>query len=263
MNTDKTAMSTGMPGLDRVLQGLLPGDNVVWEVDGIEDYRPVLGPFAAEAGRLKRKLIYFRFARHAPLLNEACGAEIHQLDPQEGFERFLTEILDVIEKAGPGAFYIFDCLSDLAADWFSDRMLGNFFMIACPYLYELDTIAYFALQKNLHSFHATYFDLQHGAGHYRGVSEGEPSVHPSHEGVAAALAHDVHAAQLGRRGIQAGHEQRHHHRHPGGRAEAVAGVHHSPAGHLGAHVPAGPADRQRHAGRAGPRTARRRNSSIA
>jgi pyruvate,water dikinase len=54
-----------------------------------------------------------------------------------------------------GAYYVFDCLSDLAGDWFSDRMLGNFFMITCPYLYELDTIAYFALEKNLHSFHAT------------------------------------------------------------------------------------------------------------
>ncbi len=149
-------MSTGMPGLDRVLQGLLPGDNVVWEVEGIEDYLPVLGPFASEAGRLKRKLIYFRFARHAPLLDEQCGAEIRQLDPQEGFERFVTEILDVIEKAGPGAFYIFDCLSDLAADWLSDRMLGNFFMITCPYLYELDTLTYFALLKNQHSFLATH-----------------------------------------------------------------------------------------------------------
>src|SRR5512139_2856677 len=155
MKMDKPKMSTGMPGLDLVLQGLLPGDNVVWEVDGIEDYLPVLGPFASEAGRLQRKLVYFRFARHAPLLAEECGAEIYQLDPQEGFERFLTQILDVIEKAGRGAFYIFDCLSDLAADWLSDRMLGNFFMITCPYLYELDTIAYFALQKNTHSFHAT------------------------------------------------------------------------------------------------------------
>jgi hypothetical protein len=154
MNMNKPAMSTGMPGLDRVLTGL-PGDNVVWEVEGIEDYLPVLPPICNEARRLQRKLIYFRFARHAPLLDAGCGATIHVLNPDEGFERFLTEILDGIERAGPGAFYVFDCLSDLAADWFSDRMLGNFFMIACPYLYELDTIAYFALQKNLHSFHAT------------------------------------------------------------------------------------------------------------
>ena len=57
-------MSTGMPGLDGVLQGLRPGDNVVWEVDGIEDYLPVLGPICQEAFRLQCKLIYFRFARH-------------------------------------------------------------------------------------------------------------------------------------------------------------------------------------------------------
>lgn len=150
----KPLLSSGMPGLDRVLQGLMPGDNVVWEVDEIGDYQPVLTPFAREAGRLGRRLIYFRFARHAPLLGPESGAEICRLDPQEGFERFLTAILDRIEQAGPGAFYIFDCLSDLAVDWFSDRMLGNFFMIACPYLYELDTLAYFALIKRQHSFHA-------------------------------------------------------------------------------------------------------------
>jgi pyruvate,water dikinase len=155
MKANASTMSTGLPGLDSVLQGLRPGDNVVWEVDSVEDYLPVLGPICREAVRLQRKLIYFRFADHAPLLTADAGAEVHRLDPQEGFERFLSEILNVIEQAGSGAFYVFDCLSELAADWFSDRMLGNFFMITCPYLYELDTIAYFALQKNLHSFHAT------------------------------------------------------------------------------------------------------------
>ncbi len=147
--------STGLPGLDKVIQGLRLGDNVVWEVEGVQDYLPVVGPFWNEATRQKRKFIYFRFARHAPLLTVINGIEIHELKPEEGFERFLTQILDVIERAGPGAFYVFDCLSDLAADWFSDRMLGNFFRIVCPYLYELDTIAYFALEKNTHSFHAT------------------------------------------------------------------------------------------------------------
>ena len=53
-----SVMSTGLPGLDRVLTGLRPGDNVVWEVDGIQDYLPVLGPLCGEASRLRRKLIY-------------------------------------------------------------------------------------------------------------------------------------------------------------------------------------------------------------
>ena len=47
---------------------------------------------------------------------------------------------------------MFDCLSDLQSAWATDLMLGNFFSITCPYLFELDTIAYFALLRNNHSF---------------------------------------------------------------------------------------------------------------
>jgi hypothetical protein len=31
-------------------------------------------------------------------------------------------------------------------------MVGNFFRVTCPYLYELDTVAYFALFRDRHSF---------------------------------------------------------------------------------------------------------------
>lgn len=153
--SDRPKLSSGLPGLDRALQNLIAGDNVVWEVDDVRDYLPFVHPYVAEAKRLRRKLVYFRFARHEALLPPDSEIEVFELDPQEGFERFVTAILDVIERAGLGAFYVFDCLSDLAADWFSDRMLGNFFMITCPYLCELETLAYFALLKNHHSAHAT------------------------------------------------------------------------------------------------------------
>ncbi|MCX7886857.1 MAG: PEP/pyruvate-binding domain-containing protein [Verrucomicrobiae bacterium] len=155
MSAEKAVRSSGLPGLDRVLQGLRAGDNVVWLVDDVGEYQPLVAPLLAEAGRQRQPLTYFRFARHAPVLDNTGSVHVCRLDPQDGFERFVTCILDVIERNGPGAFYVFDCLSDLAADWFSDRMLGNFFMIVCPYLYELDTIAYFALEKHVHSVHAT------------------------------------------------------------------------------------------------------------
>lgn len=147
--------ATGLPGLDEMLRGLIPGDNVVWQVDSVDDYLPFVLPFWTEARRQGRRLIYFRFARHRELIPEPDGGEVYQLHPEDGFETFLTQILDVIEKAGPGACYVFDWLSDLAADWYSDRMLGNFFLITCPFLFDLDTIAYFGLRKNQHSFHAT------------------------------------------------------------------------------------------------------------
>lgn len=147
--------STGLPALDRTLIRLIPGDNVVWQVASIDDYLPFVEPFYQSAVQAGKKVIYFRFARHRELIPAQPGIMTHRLHPEDGFEKFLTEILDVIEKGGRGACYVFDWLSDLAADWYSDRMLGNFFMITCPFLYDLDTIAYFGLRKCHHSFHAT------------------------------------------------------------------------------------------------------------
>ena len=147
--------STGLAGLDAVLHGLLPGDNVVLRVDGIDDYLPFVNPYWQRALETHRKLIYFRFARHRRLLPDRDEIQTVTVHPEIGFERFLNEIIDTIEHAGTGAYYVFDCLSELAVDWYSDRMLANFFMITCPFLYELDTIAYFALLKHSHSVHAT------------------------------------------------------------------------------------------------------------
>jgi pyruvate,water dikinase len=148
-------LSTGLAGLDRVLRGLIPGDNLVWQVSSIEDYAPFVRPYCRSARRLGQKLIYFRFAEHDPLVSADDGAEVHELHPEDGFESFLGEIHRTIEETGRGGFYVFDCLTDLAADWYSDQMLGNFFMLTCPYLYDVEAIAYFALLRNYHSVHAT------------------------------------------------------------------------------------------------------------
>ncbi len=154
MDAARKALSTGLPGLDRMIRGVMPGDNIVWQVDAIEDYAGFVAPFAADALEKGRKLVYFRFARHPVLVPEGSGAEFHRLNPEVGFETFTAEIHNVIETAGRGAFYVFDCLSDLAADWYSDLMLGNFFRVTCPYLFDLETITYFALFRDCHSFEA-------------------------------------------------------------------------------------------------------------
>jgi hypothetical protein len=142
---------TGMPFLDRVLNGLLAGDNVVWQVETVDNYKPFVRSFVASALAGGRRLVYFRFARHPELVAEGSGAEIHALSPEAGFETFTPRIHKVIEESGRGACYVFDCLSDLAADWYSDLMLGNFFMVTCPYLYEMETFTYFALLRDGHS----------------------------------------------------------------------------------------------------------------
>lgn len=147
-------LTTGIPGLDDTIKGLAIGDNVVWRVGDIEDYRAFVIPFAAAARRSGSRLVYIRFAGHAPLLDAGSGAEIVHLRPHDGFELFVAAIHAVIERVGHGASYVFDCLSDLVVDWYSDQMLGNFFKLTCPYLYDLRTLAYFAIQRSMHSSRA-------------------------------------------------------------------------------------------------------------
>ena len=145
--------TTGLPQLDAALAGILAGDNIVWNVDDIEQYRKLAQPYMEAAKRDGRKLVYFRFAQHARLVPEGFCEEC-RLDPEAGFEVFLHRIHAVIGEKGLGAYYLFDCLSDLATNWCSDAMLGNFFMLTCPYLYRLETIAYFGLLRGRHSRHA-------------------------------------------------------------------------------------------------------------
>ena len=144
--------STGLDPLDEVLNRLQYGDNVVWQVDDITHFQELVKPYADRAISEKRKLIYFRFAHHAPLLEPQPGLTIVELDADTGFENFSTQVHQVISEQGKGAFYVFDSLSDLLTTWATDLMVGNFFTVTCPYLYELDTIAYFALLRDYHSF---------------------------------------------------------------------------------------------------------------
>ncbi len=147
-------VTTGLPGLDRVLHGIEPGDNIVWEVEAIVDYQELVAPYAQAARASGRHLIYFRFASHPPLLPAADGVEVHEADPARGFERFVRRVHNVIEDAGRGAIYIFDCLSHLADTWGSDQSLGNFFMLTCPRLLDLETVTYFGLYRDHHSVYA-------------------------------------------------------------------------------------------------------------
>jgi pyruvate, water dikinase len=143
--------TTGLPGLDAVLSGIEPGDNIVWEVDAIPDYQEFVSPYAAAAQAVGRRLVYFRFADHPPLLSPAPGIERHEFDPRSGFERFVRNVHAVIETAGRGTLYVFDCLSHLAETWASDQSLGNFFQLTCPRLLDLETVTYFGIYRDRHS----------------------------------------------------------------------------------------------------------------
>jgi len=145
-------VSTGLKGFDEVIDHLRYGDNVVWQVDSVSDYKRMVNYFVESAKTENVSLVYIRFASHEPLLDNDRDIETYHIDAGKGFESFATEIHNLIKEKGKRVFYVFDCLTDLLKYWHSDLMTGNFFKATCPYLFELDTIAYFAIKRNFHTY---------------------------------------------------------------------------------------------------------------
>ena len=145
---------SGIPALDRVLDNIRMGDNVVWRVTDLDEFRCFMEPYVEQAIQDKRKIIYFRFASHLELVPEREEVKRVTVPLSHRFETFTVEIHNVIEQEGKDAFYVFDCLSELQTAWATDLMMGNFFRVTCPFLFILDTVAFFPIIRGRHSYHA-------------------------------------------------------------------------------------------------------------
>jgi hypothetical protein len=139
-----------LASLDKLLQGLRPGDNVVWQVDRLDDYSYFAQAFAEQAIRDGFDCVYLRFAPHTAVLEPRPGLTITRIDPSSGFDYFSGEVHRIIEERGRRVCYIFDNLSALVDEWATDELLANFFQVTCPYLFEVDAVAYFALRRGQH-----------------------------------------------------------------------------------------------------------------
>lgn len=170
-------VKSGIDELDNSLDNIRLGDNVVWHVSDLREFRYFADPFIDQAIKDDRNLIYINFAQHEPLIQiseddflqldakmedpsldfamiERDGIKIYKVDPYKQFESFTLEVHNIIAKEGYDAFYVFDCLSDLQAVWSTDLMMGNFFKVTCPFLFKLNTVAYFPILRSRHSFDA-------------------------------------------------------------------------------------------------------------
>ena len=145
---------SGIPEMDKALDNIRLGDNVVWRVSNLDEFKLFMEPYVEQAIRDKRNIIYFRFASHEPFFTDKSGIKIVEIPLSHRFENFTVEIHNVIEKEGFDAFYVFDCLSELQTAWATDLMMGNFFKVTCPFLFILDTVAFFPLIRGKHSVHS-------------------------------------------------------------------------------------------------------------
>ncbi|SDB47939.1 Pyruvate phosphate dikinase, PEP/pyruvate binding domain [Pseudobutyrivibrio sp. YE44] len=147
-------IKSGIPKMDEALDNIRLGDNVVFRVTTLEEFKVFLNPYIEQAKIDKRNIIYFRFASHAPLVEDCPEIKRIDIPLSHRFETFTVDIHNVIADEGLDAFYVFDCLSELQAAWATDLMMGNFFRVTCPFLFTLDTVAYFPVLRGMHSTYA-------------------------------------------------------------------------------------------------------------
>ncbi len=147
-------IKSGIPEMDEALDNIRLGDNVVWRVSELSQFKLFMEPYIKQAIGDKRNIIYFRFASHEQLLSDCPEIKKVTIPLSHRFENFTVDIHNVIEEEGKDAFYVFDCLSELQTAWATDLMMGNFFRVTCPFLFILDTVAFFPIIRGKHSVQA-------------------------------------------------------------------------------------------------------------
>jgi transcriptional regulator with XRE-family HTH domain/KaiC/GvpD/RAD55 family RecA-like ATPase len=186
--SEKKRVSTGLRALDQRLDGLFIGDNVIWYDEAGSLALPFALNFIQESLNQDKPMIYISFDRSPKGLVEELGplAKNPNLtivdcfthgkgDNSEVFSRFYEtggpqwpcRIVRVGEPADPDQVsetiygihqslkgdvrLVFESLTGMQALWEGEEHILRFYSRSCPRLYELDTIAYWIIEKGAHT----------------------------------------------------------------------------------------------------------------
>ncbi len=183
-----TRIATGVGQLDRILGGLFVGDNVVWYDDaGSLAYAFCLN-FMKESELHDKHIIYVSFDRSPKNLLDKLGAladynkltilDCFTFGKGKGSQVFLKfykekmpeikcriitakkpekveEVMDAFygihaEMTGDVRF-VFESITGMQELWGGEESILTFYSHSCPRLYELNTIAYWIMEKEAHT----------------------------------------------------------------------------------------------------------------
>ncbi|OGW32903.1 MAG: hypothetical protein A2X58_03215 [Nitrospirae bacterium GWC2_56_14] len=180
----KNKISSGVAGLDTLIDGFSVGDNVVWEVESGTAYSVFIRSFLSRAHQDDQKVIYVSFNRSPQTvlndLNAIMSAEhftlidcftsgkgkndntflkfyekpspgVVRIEAPGDIERFSATLNAIEDKLPPGARYVFDSLTGMQDLWGEENVTHQFFTYMCPRLFDLGTVAYWILEKEAHS----------------------------------------------------------------------------------------------------------------
>ena len=188
MEQDTTPVTTGIDYLDRLLGGLQIGDNVVWYDDAGSLAAAFYLNFILASQARRKPLIYVSFDRspknlldklgplgdsaHLTILDcftfgKGAGSDVFLKFYHDGSTERACRIIRVAEPRNDrhvidavyGAHgdlegdvrFVFESLTGMQELWGGEEHIVNFYSHSCPRLYELNTVAYWIIEKQAHT----------------------------------------------------------------------------------------------------------------
>ena len=188
MKLEKSRVVTGIDHLDRLIDGLYIGDNVVW-YDDAGSLAPVFYLNFIQASEAKNQpLVYVSFDRspknlldklgslanssHLTILdcfthgkgagsdvflkfyndrlpNQAC--HIICIEDPHNDHHVMEAVYDAHAQLEGDVRFIFESITGMQELWGGEDHIINFYSHSCPRLYELNTVAYWIIEKRAHS----------------------------------------------------------------------------------------------------------------
>ena len=184
----KTSVSSGVAQLDQLLGGLFIGDNVLWYDDAGSLASLFSMKFIQASQNQKKPLIYVSFDRSpknlldllGPLAEsqyvtildcfthgKGSGSAIFNKFYEKDGAQWPHQIIRITEPDKPDQVmdavynlhsqmkgdvrFVFESLTGMQNLWGGEEHILKLYTHACPRLYELDTIAYWVIEKGTHS----------------------------------------------------------------------------------------------------------------
>ncbi len=186
--SERHRISSGVSQLDKILGGLYIGDNVVWHDDSGSLASVFCLNFIQSSQLLNRPVIYISFDRSPNNLLEklgplgesqnltildcfTCGkgasspiflkfyesrnakqpCRILLVEEPRQVDKVMDCLYDVHATMKGDVRLVFESITGMAELWGGEEYILNFYTHSCPRLYELNTVAYWVMEKRAHS----------------------------------------------------------------------------------------------------------------